>query len=69
MIQKLKLLVLQGYKNHNMIKKQKKRIEDVHKKVPNTTDLVKNTDYNRKIAGIESRISYVIGFVNNIKLC
>ena len=43
-----------------MIKKQKKRIEDVHKKVPNTTDLVKNTDYNRKITEIEMKFLLLI---------
>lgn len=46
--------------------KKKKDVEHVHKKVPNTTDLVKNTDYNFNMTEIEDEIPDIIGLVNNI---
>ena len=43
-------------------------IKDVDKKMPNTSELIKNVDYNTKITKIENRIPYTIDLVTTTAL-
>ena len=46
----------------------KQKIEDVDRKIPNTSGLVKETDYNAKFREIENKIASVTGLVTTAAL-
>ena len=46
----------------------KQKIEDVDKKIPHTSGLVKKTDYNAKFREIENKIASVTGLVTTAAL-
>ena len=39
----------------------RKKVEDVDKKIPSTSDLVKKTDYNTRIIETENKIPNITG--------
>ena len=49
-------------------KSWKKKIEDVNKKIPNTSGLFKKTDYNTKITEMENKIPGITGLVTTAAL-
>ena len=41
---------------------------ELEKKIPNTSELVRKTNYNNKITEIENKISSIIGLARNAAL-
>ena len=66
LILRCQVLVDYSGKQHDSDKQGlQKKIEKVYKKIPNTSGLIKKTDYNTKITELENKIPSVTGLVTS----